>query len=308
MNQSGSNLSAYTGRYAPSPTGDLHRGSLVAALASFLQARAQGASWVMRMDDLDTPRVVPGAASRILHALEAYGLYWDGPVMYQSTRGAAYVEAIRYLRSRARVFDCGCTRRQAQCGPPGLEGPVYPGTCRNGIPGGREPRSVRMRVADVTITLMDRVQGHYTQDLASEIGDFVLRRADSIVAYQLATVVDDAAQGVTEVVRGADLLSSTPRQMFLHDALGQPQPAYMHVPVLVDARGRKLGKSNGALALDKAERGRELVRALELLGQGPVDGLAQAPVAQIIEWAIDHWDAGAVPSRHETAAAACTSA
>lgn len=259
----------------------------------------------MRIDDLDTPRVQPGAAARILHTLEAFGLYWDGRVMYQSLRAGAHADALRYLRAQGHVFDCGCTRRQAQSGPSGLEGPIYPGTCRDGIPDGREPRSVRVRVDDdAPVTLVDRVQGAYSQDLATDIGDFVLRRADGIVAYQLATVVDDAAQGVTEVVRGADLLSSTPRQMFLLKLWGQPVPDYMHVPVLVDEQGQKLGKSNGALALDGHERSRELVRALEILGQRPVAGLADAPVEQLIQWAIENWRVGAIPPKCEVTVSA----
>lgn len=288
---------AHAGRYAPSPTGDLHKGSLVAALAAFLQARGHNAPWYMRMDDLDTPRVVPGAAKRILRCLEAFGLYWDGLVLYQSRRRGAYEYALAQLRSQARTFDCACSRRQAQTGPKGLEGPIYPGTCRAGMPDGRMPRSVRVIVDDVPITVIDRLQGRYSQNLAAEIGDFVVRRADGLVAYQLATVVDDAAQGVAEVVRGADLLSSTPRQILLSTTLGYKLPAYVHVPLLVDAHGHKLGKSNGALALDRHRRGPELVQALSLLGQAPPPDLAAEPVDRIIRWAIGNWRLDAVPAR-----------
>lgn len=291
---------AHVGRYAPSPTGELHLGSLAAALAAFLQARAHAAAWYMRIDDLDTPRVLPGAAKRILHTLEDFGLYWDGPVLYQSQRGRAYADALRLLRARGRLFDCGCSRRRARSGPAGLEGPIYPGTCRNGIPAGREPRSIRVRVDHAPVTVVDRIQGAYSQNLATDIGDFVLRRADGLAAYQLATVVDDAAQGVAEVVRGADLLSSTPRQIFLHRMLGQRTPGYAHVPLLVDGAGCKLGKSNGAVALDSRNRGRELVTVLESLGQAPAEELADAPVEQIIDWAIANWRVDKVPARAST--------
>lgn len=269
----------------------------MAALAGFLQARVHGAPWYMRIDDLDRPRVVPGAASRILRTLEHFGLYWDGPVMHQSRRSGSHAHAVRRLRDQGRLFDCGCTRRQARAGPAGLEGPIYPGTCRHGIVEGRAPRSVRIRVDAAPVAIVDRIQGQYSQNLATDIGDFVLRRADGLAAYQLATVVDDAAQGVAEVVRGADLLTSTPRQVFLHRALDQAVPCYAHVPVLVDAAGRKLGKSNGALMLDSRNRGRELVFVLGLLGQAPIAGLDAAPVEQIIKWAIANWDIDAVPSR-----------
>jgi len=294
--------SGHIGRYAPSPNGPLHRGSLLAALASFLQARAHGARWHVRIDDLDTPRVVPGAAADILRTLERFGLYWDGAVMYQSQRAAAYADVLHRLRAQGDVFDCGCSRRETRTGPLGLEGPIYPGTCRHGLPAGRHPRSLRARVGAAPIIVVDRIQGRYAQNLAADVGDFVLRRADGIVAYQLATVVDDAAQGITEVVRGADLLSSTPRQMFLHRTLGQSPPAYAHLPLLLDARGCKLGKSNGALALDPAHRSRELVTVLDLLGQAPPAGLAGATVEQIITWAIAHWTIAAVPSRRAVTA------
>ncbi len=288
---------AYTGRYAPSPTGPLHKGSLVAALASFLQALSRGALWKMRVDDLDTPRVVPGATARILRTLEDFGLTWDGPVLYQSQRAAAYDESVRQLRDRGMVFDCGCTRRQAQAGPQGLEGPIYPGTCRNGIPHGKPARSVRAVADRAQMIFVDQIQGTYRQNLSRDIGDFIVRRADGLVAYQLATVVDDAAQGIGEVVRGADLLSSTPRQMHLQTALDLAQPVYAHVPLVVDCEGRKLGKSNGALALNARERRRELVEALELLGQAPEPELALEPVANIIAWAVARWHLPAVPKR-----------
>lgn len=288
---------AHAGRYAPSPSGDLHRGSLLAALAAFLQARAHGAPWYLRIDDVDTPRVVAGKADAIMRTLAAFGLDWDGPVLYQSQRGAYYRAALETLRGAGHLFDCGCTRREARSGPLGTEGPVYPGTCRAGLPAGRTARSQRLRVGNARRVIDDAIQGQYAQDLAADVGDFVLRRADGIIAYQLATVVDDIAQGVHEVVRGADLLSSAPRQTLLHELLGHTAPAFVHVPLLVDAQGCKLGKSTGALALDMKRRGAELVQALTWLGQKPPPQLATESVASIIDWGIAHWRLAAVPAR-----------
>ena len=287
---------AHAGRYAPSPTGDLHKGSLVAALASFLQARAHGAPWFMRIDDLDAPRVIPGAAARILRTLEVFGLYWDGAVMYQSQRRTAHEQALTRLRRCDCLFACGCSRSEARSGPVGIEGRIYPGTCRNGLPAGKSPRSLRVRVEDAPLIVADRIQGRYEQNLATGIGDFVVRRADGVIAYQLATVVDDISQGVAEVVRGADLLSSTPRQMFLYGLLERDAPTYAHVPLLVDGDGWKLGKSNGALQLDTKQRGRHLVEALTLLGQALAADLAASSIDDIIAWAIRHWRPQAIPA------------
>lgn len=286
----------YVGRYAPSPTGPLHLGSLLAALASYLEARSRGGCWRLRIDDLDTPRVVPGAADRIIDTLAAYGLEGDGEPLYQSTREAAYRSAVSRLRRTGYAFDCGCTRREALAGPVGPEGPIYPGTCRNGLPPGRLARSVRSRVMPGRVALVDRVQGSISQDLTRAVGDFVIRRADGITAYQLATVIDDAFQGVTDVVRGADLLYSTPRQMYLQRCLGLPQPGYAHVPVLVDTSGQKLGKSTGALALGSTQRAAELSRCLTWLGQVPPEAMATWAVADVIAWAVEHWRPGQIPS------------
>lgn len=290
-------MPAVVGRFAPSPSGPLHLGSLVAALGSYLQARAQGGRWLLRIDDLDTPRVVPGAERRILDTLGHFGLRWDGVLLRQSARGQAYAQAIEQLKRAGRAFDCGCTRREAQSGTMGIEGPVYPGTCRNGLPYGREPRSVRFVVGDDGFLVQDQVQGVYTQRLDRDIGDFVIRRADGIAAYQLATVVDDATQGVDEVVRGADLLSSTPRQMALQKSLGIDAPRYAHLPILVDTAGEKLGKSTGALALKENAPVRQIFRCLELLGQQPPNMLRARSLSGILGWAIDNWSIDTVPRR-----------
>ena len=240
-----------TGRFAPSPTGPLHLGSLVAAIGSWLFARRAGGRWLVRMEDLDRPRVVLGADRDILDTLERYGLAWDGEVVYQSQRIGLYEDALRRLRDRNLVFDCGCSRAELQraASAPAASDPtelVYPGTCREGLPNGRVARSVRFR-ASGTIAFDDFIAGHVEEDLATSTGDFIVKRADGVFAYQLAVVVDDEAQGVTQVVRGADLLASTARQIALQRALGYRTPAYAHVPLVVDENGVKISKRDGAV-------------------------------------------------------------
>ena len=260
-----------TGRFAPSPTGPLHLGSLVAAVGSWLYARAAGGRWLVRMEDLDTPRVVPGSAEEILAALQRYGLEWDGEVVWQSRRTRLYERALESLRARDLVFDCACSRadlQRAASAPLGAE-PVYPGTCRDGLPPGRAARAIRFRAPDESIAFDDLVAGRVEENIAESTGDFVVRRADGLFAYQLAVVVDDAEQGVTQVVRGADLLTSTPRQIALQRALGFPAPRYAHLPLVLAPDGTKLGKRDGALplpALDDARVRETLALALRRLG------------------------------------------
>jgi len=285
----------YRGRFAPSPTGALHFGSLLTALASFLQARSRGGEWLVRMEDLDRPRSVPGADREILSALEHYGLHWDGPVIYQSRRSHAYERALRRLVDRGKAFACGCTRREAASGPSGLEGPIYPGTCRNGLPPGRHARSMRARVGGVSIGFEDAVQGTYRQQLGSAVGDFVIRRADGLFAYQLAVVIDDAWQGISQIVRGADLLSSTPRQIWLQRALDLPTPGYAHVPIVGNGAGQKLSKQTHASPVPLADKERWLLAALRCLGQCPDNALRDANRDEILAWAMAHWRLGAVP-------------
>lgn len=287
------------GRYAPSPTGELHFGSLVAALASYLHARSRGAAWYMRIEDLDPEREVTGSAGTLLHALEAFGLTWDGPVLYQSTRGKAYQQALDRLLEEGAAFPCGCTRREVQSGKTGPEGPIYSGTCRYGVPPGRLARTLRVRVDDHVIRFNDGVFGSIEQNLSRAVGDFVVRRGDGHVAYQLAVVLDDAYQNVTEVVRGADLLTSTPRQMLLQSLLGLPHNSYWHVPLLIDADGRKLGKSSGAPLLDVNRPAPLIVSALRVLGQRPPSDLQDAGRDGVLDWAVLHWNAARVP-RHQT--------
>lgn len=290
----------YVGRFAPSPTGPLHFGSLVAALGSFLDARAHGGSWLVRIEDIDPPREAPGATTRILRSLEAHGLHWDGPLMLQSTRHDAYLAALARLRDAGLIFPCACTRKEiADSQHNYLEAaaaraPVYPGTCRFGMAPGRRARAERVRVDATTISFDDRVQGPISQQLDRDVGDFVLRRADGLIAYQLAVVVDDAAQGVSTVVRGADLLDSTPRQIFLQQRLGLPTPHYAHLPVVVDAAGEKLSKQTRAAALDDAHAVSNLLRALRFLGLAPHE--PPGTVDEVLAWAQVNWNPAIVPA------------
>ncbi len=286
-----------TGRFAPSPTGPLHLGSLAAAVGSWLSARRKGGRWLVRIEDLDSPRVVPGSAEEILEALRRYGLEPDGAPVRQSERTALYERALEMLRARGRAFDCSCSRadirRAASAPAPDDErGAVYPGTCRGGAAGA--PRSVRFRVHDESIAFDDAIVGRVEQNLGA-VGDFVIRRADGPFAYQLAVVVDDAAQGVTEVVRGGDLLDSTPRQIALQRALGLPTPSYAHLPVITDGKGAKLGKRTGALPLPSlvpAEIVRTLGLCLEILG---IRGVEPSPPARMLREAVERFDPTKVP-------------
>jgi glutamyl-Q tRNA(Asp) synthetase len=241
------------GRFAPSPTGPLHFGSLVAALASVCDARASGGRWLLRVEDVDEPRAVPGAEREILATLLRYGFVHDGPIVRQSERGDRYASALHTLDARGWTYACACTRRDLEGAPLSVAGErIYPGTCRGGIAPDRSrhpQRALRLRVGSETIGHVDRLQGAQHQDLAREVGDFVVRRADGLAAYQLAVVVDDAEQGITDVVRGADLLASTPRQIHLQRALGLATPSYLHVPIAIDASGEKLSKQTRARAL-----------------------------------------------------------
>ncbi len=257
----------YRGRFAPSPTGVLHPGSLVAALASWLDARAHGGVWIVRIEDIDPPREVAGASADILATLARFGLESDEAVLFQSERSAVYQAALERLIAVGAVYGCACSRREIELEAArlGLAPGIYPGTCRGGTRG-RPPRALRLRVPATAVAFVDRAVGRYQQALATEVGDFVVRRADGLWAYQLAVVVDDAAQGITHVVRGADLLDNTPRQIHLQRTLGVPTPAYLHLPVLTNERGEKLSKQTGARALDRHDVLGELERAWRHLG------------------------------------------
>lgn len=283
------------GRFAPTPSGDLHFGSLVAALGSWLQVRSVGGRWLVRIDDVDRPRVVPGAADRILHTLEAFGLTWDGDVAYQLPRGDRYAVALKQLQAQDLLYRCDCSRSRlaALQLPRSEEGAwIYPGLCRNrGLGDGAV--AVRLRVTDLpTVTVADRLQGSYHQDLATDVGDFVLRRADGVYAYHLATVLDDADQGVTHVVRGADLLPSTPRQVALQRLLNLPTPVYAHLPVVTVA-GQKLSKQTLAQPLQPSLAPQQIRAALAFLDLHPPAELTSLP--DLLAWAIAHFDLDQLP-------------
>lgn len=285
--------SRYRGRFAPSPTGPLHFGSLVAAVGSYLDAKHHHGIWLVRMEDLDTPRCVPGAADDILRTLEAFGLNSDEPVIYQSQRSSAYEEALAQLKNSGDVYPCCCTRKEiADSALHGIEGPVYPGTCRNGIPAGREGRAWRVRTDDAPLSFDDALQGTITQHLQSEIGDFVVKRADDLFAYQLAVVVDDAFQGITHVVRGADLLNSTPRQIHLQHLLGLSVPHYMHLPIAVNDAGEKLSKQTLARAVDVTQPASVLWQVLSFLQQHPPMALREGRLDELWGWARQNWRPG----------------
>jgi glutamyl-Q tRNA(Asp) synthetase len=323
--------SQYRGRFAPSPTGPLHFGSLVAAVGSYLDAKHHQGKWLVRIEDLDTPRSVKGAADEILGTLEAYGLHWDEDIIYQSQRTSAYEAAFQRLQQAGAIYPCACSRREiADSALHGIDGMIYPGTCRDGMKspspikgeGVVAARALAWRVrtdqipsplvgegarergrvestspspqpspikGEGVIEFNDAMQGHITQHLESEIGDFVVKRADGLFVYQLAVVVDDAAQGITDVVRGADLLYSTPRQIYLQRLLGLPTPAYMHLPVAVNEQGEKLSKQTLAQPVGKNNAASILFDALVFLRQRPPVELQLGAVEEMLAWAVANW-------------------
>lgn len=279
----------YIGRFAPTPSGHLHFGSLVAALASYLDARSVGGRWLMRMEDLDPPREEPGAQAAILKALESYGFEWDGEMVRQSDRHDAYAEVLNRLFSQGLAYACTCSRKQLEH----YHG-IYPGLCRNARHG-TEDAAIRIRVPELDYHFIDRVQGEFHQHLGRDVGDFVIRRRDGLYAYQLAVVLDDAWQGITDIVRGADLLDSTPRQLYLQELLGLRQPRYLHIPLITQPDGNKLGKSYRSPPLTADQATPLLLRALRALGQKPGNELAYATPREVLNWGIAHWDAMLIP-------------
>ena len=276
------------GRFAPSPTGELHFGSIVAAVASFLDARSRGDEWLVRIDDIDAPRIASGAIAAILRELERLGLHWDGEIVYQSARTELYAEALEALRAGGHCFPCACTRRE-------VGGRVYPGTCREGVPAGRTARSVRVRAGTGTIGIEDLVQGSCRKDLERDIGDFIVHRADGVFAYHLATAFDDTEQEVTRVVRGADLLLSTLRQIFVQDLLSRRRPEYAHVPVATNRRGEKLGKRTRAPPTRLRPASLVACDALRFLAHPPPAELGRAPPEELWSWALGEWKLARVP-------------
>jgi len=288
---------SYRGRFAPSPTGPLHFGSLVAAAGSFLDARTRGGQWLLRIEDVDAPRTVPGAAADIIATLARLGFEWDAEVVWQSRRAPAYMAAFERLRATGAVFACACSRRELADSALARDGSrIYPGTCRNGLPPGRRAHAWRVR-AEGRIGFEDRIQGLQVEDLATEVGDFVVLRGDGHFAYQLAVVVDDAEAGITDIVRGADLIGSTGRQIHLQRLLGYPTPAYAHLPVVVNAAGEKLSKQTLAAPVSEFESVAALVAALTFLGQNPPQALGRASLREVWAWALAHWSLARVPRR-----------
>ncbi len=286
----------YRGRFAPSPTGPLHFGSLIAAVASYLDAKAHDGRWLLRIEDLDTPRTLAGASDAILNSLEAFGFEWDEDVVYQSQRTELYEKYLDTLKSGDLVYPCSCSRKEiADSAIQGVDGVIYPGTCRHGPAKEKPAKAWRVRTYPETIAFEDSVQGHIEQNMAQDIGDFVLKRADGLFAYQLAVIVDDAEQRITHVVRGADLLDSTPRQIYLQQLLELPTPQYLHVPVATNAAGEKLSKQTLAEAIDPYHASTQLWSALDFLGQNPPKDLLSNSLGDLWSWAISHWQIAAIP-------------
>ncbi len=285
----------YVGRFAPSPTGPLHFGSLLAAVASFLEARARNGQWLLRVEDIDPPREQAGAKALILTALELYGFEWDGAIIYQSDSRGAHDTAVQTLLKEDHAYRCSCSRRDLANAARGPLGSIYPGTCRNSSDA--QNAAVRVRTTDEPLAFEDRLQGAQSQRLETESGDFIVLRRDDLIAYQLAVVVDDHLQGVTEIVRGIDLLVSTPRQIWLQQLLGYTVPSYAHIPVALNLRDQKLSKSTGAGAIPLDRMNETLVAALEALQQRPPDELRDASIYDIWEWAHANWSIDTLKGR-----------
>ncbi|MBT8090942.1 MAG: tRNA glutamyl-Q(34) synthetase GluQRS [Gammaproteobacteria bacterium] len=277
----------YVGRFAPSPTGPLHFGSLVAAVASYLQAKARAGQWLLRIEDIDPPREQPGATDAILRALEQYGFEWHGDVIYQSRSQETHEVAIQSLLERSLAYPCGCSRRDLADAPRGSLGTIYPGTCRDGCDA--EETAIRLRTTHTSVSFVDGLQGLQSQELERESGDFIIRRRDGLIAYHLAVVVDDAIEGITEIVRGIDLMDSTPRQIWLQQLLGYPTPNYIHIPVVTHPNGDKLSKLTGAAGIPELGTARVLVAALIALQQEPPEELRRAGQSAVWQWAIENW-------------------
>ena len=277
-----------TGRFTPSPSGDLHFGSLVSVVGSYLEAKSVKGSWLLRIEDIDPPREVAGSATCIINDLYRLGLVWDGPVLYQSSRLDAYQHVVDQLLEKGLAYPCACSRKDLPASG------IYPGTCRNGISGGKDPRSVRFRIASNECVFADKLQGRISDYPAAISGDFIIRRADGLYAYQLAVVVDDAFQEVTQVVRGTDLLDSTSRQICLQKALGFTTPEYLHLPLALSAEGKKLSKRVQADPVHHQNPACAIGLALDFLGQKPPTGLS---LEDLWDWALKHWNSDLIP-RH----------
>ncbi len=287
----------YKGRFAPSPTGAMHFGTLLAAVGSYLQAKKNNGEWIIRMEDVDLTRKVAGADSDILHTLEAFGFEWQGEVLYQSTQNEYYENTLQQLIKQSLVFPCLCTRKQlAETGST-----IYPGICRQHQLPEKNAHALRLITQDINITFHDTIMGQQSQNMALQCGDFIIKRRDGLFAYQLAVVVDDAMQGISEIVRGTDLLDSTPRQIYLQQLLGYHTPTYCHLPLAVDASGNKISKSEGAAKVDIKNKENLLCEALKFLGQKPASDLSGCGINDIWCWAIENWNIHLVPTTKTTA-------
>ena len=285
----------FRGRFAPSPTGELHFGSLIAAVGSYLDAKSNGGEWLVRIEDLDKPREVPAASYKILKSLEVLGMEWDHEVIYQDQRKDIYENVLTTLNKRGLIYPCTCTRKEISSSSiAGVSGQIYAGTCRNNVQNDDHLGAVRIKTNNNIIEFKDTLHGLINQNLQNETGDFILRRSDKIYAYQLAVVVDDFAQGITNVVRGADLLDSTPRQIYLQKLLGYTTPTYMHLPVAVNSHGEKLSKQTKAAHLDVSNPVKQLIEAINFLGQEPPTELAGENVISFWKWAFISWNPGKI--------------
>jgi len=282
----------YKGRFAPSPTGAVHYGTLIAAVGSYLQARTNRGQWYLRIDDIDRTRKIEGADTAIIKTMESFGFEWDGEIVYQSSQTEYYQQALEQLMSHSLVFPCLCSRKQLA----ESHSEVYPGTCRNRQLPESKQHALRIRAKNIDISFNDAVMGPQQQNIEKQCGDFIIKRRDGLFAYQLAIVVDDAMQNITEIVRGADLLASTPRQIYLQQLLHYPTPDYCHLPLAVDAAGNKISKSAGATRININNREKLLLSVLDFLGQQPPDELAKCTLNDIWAWAIKHWKLSLVPT------------
>lgn len=286
----------YRGRFAPSPTGPLHFGSLIAAISSYAQARQQQGKWLVRIEDVDLPRCDSTSTNLILKALEAYGMHWDEDIIYQSQRDQYYQAALDILNTQNDTYGCACTRKEInKTITSNTNISIYPGTCRNGVAEGKIARSIRIRTHGDAISFNDKVQGLFLQHLETDVGDFIIKRADNLFAYQLAVVVDDELQGITEIVRGSDMLDSTPRQIFLQQRLKYLTPDYIHIPLAANPDGHKLSKQAMAPAIELSDPRPTLINALNFLQQDPPGELRAADIESIWEWVIQHWSLKDIP-------------
>lgn len=279
-----------TGRFAPTPSGSLHFGSLVAALASYLNVKSQLGRWYVRIDDIDQPRIAKNSINDILNTLEFLNLEWDGEVYYQSQHIEEYQAALDKLKQQKLAYACTCTRKQ-------IGESIYTGTCRDAKHELTQRHSLRIKTNNTSISLNDCIQGAYSQNLFTDIGDFIILRSDNIFSYHLSTVIDDTQQNITEIIRGYDLLESTPRQMYLRECLGLTNPNYCHIPLAMKNKSKKLSKQNFASPIEKHLANESLFNALVFLGQNPEQKLQTAPTNEIVEWALIHWDINSIPQK-----------